>query len=400
MRAPHMSRKAVTLSVAGVCLAAIAVYFARPTVVAVDTATATRGAMRQTVDADAKTRVRDRFVVAAPVSGRLRRLAVREGTLVRAGDTVAWLEPLPLDETTRRQAVARVASAEAAVSQAAALVSQARAAAEQARRNLRRRDTLLAAGAISPEVREQAALESHARDEDLTAAQSRTDAAFHEAEASRAALLALSPSRGGSIPIRSPASGSVLRIPDVSERVTSAGAPLLEIGNANALEIVADVLSTDAVQLCAGQNVDIVEWGGDRPLHGRVRSIEPSAFTKVSALGVEEQRVNVVIDFTEPVPEIGDAFRVEVRIETWTAPNVLRLPASAVIQTGDARWSVFAVENGRARRRTVQIGHRAGGMVEVLGGLEAGAQVIVFPSDEISDGVRVKRVATAAQSSG
>ena len=395
MRIPHISRRLVTLAVVGSLVVLIAAYLRRPTVIAVNTAAVTRGALRQTVDADAKTRVRDRFVIAAPVAGHLRRLTVREGTLVRAGDTVAWIEPLPLDETTRRQAIARVASAEAEASAATAVVSQAGAAAAQARRNLERRDTLLAAGAVSPEVREQAALEARLRDEELAAAQSRAKAAASDVQSARAALLAVAPSRAASTPIRSPATGSVLRVPEMSERVTNVGAPVLEIGNANSLEIVADILSPDAVRLCEGQNVEIVEWGGDHALHGRVRTIEPSGFTKVSALGVDEQRVNAIIDFVDPAPELGDAFRVEVRVEVWSAPNVLRVPASAAIQAGDGQWSVFVVEDGRARRRAVQIGHRAGGMVEVMGGLSVGTRVIVFPSDQITDGVRVRPLPTS-----
>lgn len=389
MRRPRLSRRVITLTIAVAAVVGIGLYITRPTVIEVDTAVVTVGPMRQTVDADAMTRVRNRFVVTTSVAGRLRRLTVREGTLVRAGDTVAWIEPVPLDETTRRQALARLGSAEAAASVAAALVSQARAAAQQSDRNLMRRDTLLAAGAISPEARELAALDARSRNAELAAAQSRMKAAASDVEAAHAALLALAPNRG-TIPIRSPSSGSVLRIPDMSERVTSVGAPVLEIGNPGSLEIVADVLSTDAVRLCAGQAVEVVEWGGDRPLRGHVRSIEPSGFTKVSALGVDEQRVNVIIDFDEPVPELGDAFRVEVRIAVWDATRVMRLPTSAVIQTGDQQWSVFVVDHGRARRLPVVIGHRAGGSVEVLAGITAGTEVIVFPSDQVTNGTRVR----------
>ncbi|HEY7236045.1 MAG TPA: HlyD family efflux transporter periplasmic adaptor subunit, partial [Gemmatimonadaceae bacterium] len=184
--------------------------------------------------------------------------------------------------------------------------------------------------------------------------------------------------------------GTVLRIPEVSERVTAAGAPILELGDASAIEIVADVLSTDAVRICAGQEVEIVEWGGDLPLRGRVRSVEPSAFTKVSALGVDEQRVNVVSDILGAPATLGDAFRVEVRIVVWEGRAVLTVPASALVQQTSGEWRVFVVEGGRARERAVRIGHRTSGLVEVVAGLPVGATVVLFPSDLIRDGVRVR----------
>lgn len=391
MRAPHLSRRVATVAVLAVLVLAVIAYFRRPAVVEVDTAFATRGPMRETVDEDAKTRVRDRFVIAAPVAGHLRRLTVREGSAVRPGQIVGWIEPLPLDETARRQAAARVSAAEAAISEAAARVSQAEVAAAQAHRTLDRAEALLAAGAISPERHEQAALDARARDEELVAAQSRARSAASDLESARATLLAVAPTRVASVAITSPASGRVLRIPEISERVTSAGAPILEVGDASALEIVADVLSTEAVRVRAGQDVDIVAWGGDHPLRACVRSIEPSAFTRVSALGIEEQRVNVIIDFREPVPMLGDGFRVEVRIIVWEAPDVLMVPASAVVQNSDSTWSVFVVEGGRARRRDVKIGHRGSGSDEVLDGITRGAEVILFPSDQVQNGVRVRK---------
>jgi HlyD family secretion protein len=391
---PKSSRRMVTAGLLGVAVVALIVYLMRPTVIDVETAVVKRGPFRETIDAEGKTRVRDRFVVAAPVTGELHRLAVREGTPIGRGQVVASIAPVPLDETTRRQAEARVASAVAVASEALSRVRQTRAAAEQAKRVLQRRDALVAAGAVSPESRELLALESGARDDDVAAAAARARAAEAEVNAARAALLATTASRGASIAIRSPAAGSVLRVPEVSARVTSAGAPILEIGDATAIEVVSDVLTTEAVRICAGQTVEIVEWGGELPLRGRVRSVEPSGFTKVSALGVDEQRVNVIVEFLATPPALGDGYRVEVRIVVWETSAALALPASALVQQANGTWTVFVVERGRARARAVRIGHRTSGFVEVTGGLPAGAEVVLFPSDNIRDGVRLRSRST------
>ena len=391
MRRPRIRKRAATIVLLALGLIAFGAYLMRPKPLDVETAAVRRAPLQETVDAEGKTRVRDRFVIAAPVTGHLKRLAVREGTPIASGQVVAWIAPLPLDETTRRQAEARVASAVALASEASSRVAQARVAADQARRMLQRREVLLAAGAVSPESREQFAADARARDDDLTAAVARSRAALAEVTAARAALLgAEGAEQHNLVPIRSPVRGSVLRIPEVSERVTTAGSPILELGDATAIEIVADVLSTDAVRVCAGQEVEIIEWGGERPLRGRVRSVEPSAFTKVSALGVDEQRVNVVIDLLEVPPTLGDGFRVEVRIAVWEAQAVLTVPASALVQRANGAWSVFVVDGARAREREVRIGHRTSGFVEVTAGLAAGTHVVLFPSDNIRDGVRVR----------
>jgi HlyD family secretion protein len=180
-----------------------------------------------------------------------------------------------------------------------------------------------------------------------------------------------------------------LRIVETSERVVSASAPIIELGDASALEVVADVLSSDAVRIRPGNIVEIADWGGEHSLTGRVRSIEPSAFTRVSALGVEEQRVNVLVDIIDPPPALGDGFRVEMRATVWESKSVLTIPSSAAFQHASG-WHVFVVENGRAVRRPVVIGHRTSAMVEVISGLDSGERVILFPSDQIDEGVRVR----------
>jgi len=386
----HLSRRGAVLIGVGVVAIALVGFALRPSPIDVDAGAVSRGPMRVTVDDDGRTRVRDRFVITAPVSGWLQRMSIREGAAVAKGDVVAWIQPMPLDSAARRQTEARVQAADALAHEASLRVAQARTALDLAERALRRSDALFAAGAISPAAHEAAVADRQTRADDLTAAQSRRAAAVADAESARAALVTAQPAKSA-VPVRSPASGRVFRITDPSARVVAASAPLLELGDAKALEVVVDVLSSDAVRIRPLDTVEIVEWGGDHPLAGRVRHIEPSAFTRVSALGVEEQRVNVLVDLLDAPPSLGDGFRVEVRTTVWSAPDVLVAPASALFQRG-GDWSVFVLSEGRARQRAVSVGHRTGTAAEVLRGLSAGDSVILFPSDKIADGVRVRAV--------
>ena len=363
-------------------------YALRPEVIDAETTEVTRGPMKVTVDEEARTRVRNRFVIAAPVSGRLRRLALREGDAVRAGQVVAWIAPLPLDSSASRIALAHVRSTAALRSEAVSMVEQAKVAFDLATTISRRREVLYAAGAISNEQREQAAAEARAAAENLQAAKSRLAAAAAEVQAARAALL---PSDGPgvpAVPVRSPVGGRVLRVSEPSERVIAASTPLLELGETSALEVIADVLSSDAVRIAPGTPVEIVDWGGDKPITGTVRSVEPSAYTRVSALGVDEQRVNVIVDIVDAPSGLGDGFRVEMKATVWEATDVLSVPASALFQR-EGSWMVFSVVDGRARERRVDVGHRTGAAAEVKGGLREGDEVIVFPSDKVADGARV-----------
>jgi HlyD family secretion protein len=355
----------------------------RPSPLRVDTAIAMRRPLQVTVDEEGTTRVRDRYVVAAPIAGRVARVTLREGDAVRARAIVARIFPAPLDPRTRDQARAQLASAEDAQRAAAAGVGLARVAHEQAHRAWQRAERMAEQNAVSPAEREQAQLDEASRARELESAEFRAQAAEHDVEVARAALAA------GTEPItiRAPVAGRVLRVPEPSERVVSAGTPLLEIGDPARLEIVADLLSTDAVAVVAGAPMLIEGWGG-RALRGRVRLVEPSAFTKVSALGVEEQRVNVVCDVVDPPGPLGDRYRVEIRIIVWQADSVLTIPASALFRSGDG-WRAFAVEQGRARQRDVVVGHRTPFDAEILQGLQIGDVVIAHPSDRVADGVRV-----------
>ncbi|MCK6556127.1 HlyD family efflux transporter periplasmic adaptor subunit [Candidatus Binatia bacterium] len=366
----------------------------RPRPVRVDVAVAARGPLRVTIDEDGETRVRERFVVAAPVAGHLARIDLKAGAEVRAGEVVARLDPLPLDPRSRAEARARLEAAEAAQREATARVAQARASLEQATRSARRARKLAKPGTISPEELELAELAETTRQKEVEAALFAASVAAHNVDAARAVLLApdgATAARCGSEPcveVRSPISGRVLRVAEPSERVVPVGTPLLEIGDPMALEVVVDVLSADAVKVHPGAEVVFEDWGGERTLPGRVRLVEPSGFTKVSALGVEEQRVNVIADFAEPPAALADGYRLEARIVVWEGQGVLTIPASALFRRG-GQWEVFAVVDGYARRRPVQVGHRTPQMVEVNGGLQAEDVVVLHPSDLVGDGTRV-----------
>jgi len=313
---------------------------------------------------------------------------------------VARMNPLPLDPRARAEAQARVDASQAALNEANARVAQARVAAEQARRNAARARELVKAGTISQQEREVAETDEAARAKELEAAEFSARVAVYNLEAARAALLAADTDGSqaivaaceagapGCLELRSPIDGRVLRVPEDSERVVSAGTTLLELGDPTRLEIVVDVLSTDAVKVGPGAPVLVQEWGGET-LRAKVRVVEPSGFTKLSALGVEEQRVNVIADFDGAIAGLADGYRIEARIVVWHADDVLKAPASSLFRRQD-QWNVFVVEGNRTRRRTVEIGERNANEVQVLNGLDEGTAVVLHPSDQIDDGVRVE----------
>ena len=379
----NLGRRHVGWGVAGALVLALVAYALRPVPVPVDLATASLGPLQVTVDEEGRTRVRDRYVVVAPVAGRVSRLALVEGASVDRGAVVAQLFAAPLDPRGREEAVARLHASEDAQSASAAGVTEARAALAQARRARWRAESLFTRNLLSAEQREQAALSETTGMQRVEAADFRAQAAAHDVEQARAA----STGARGVLRLVSPVRGQVLRIPEKSERVVVAGTPLLELGDPARLEVVADLLSEDAVKVKPGDRMIVTEWGGDRPLEAHVRLVEPSGFTKVSALGVEEQRVNVIADLDKTPPQLGDGYRVETQIVLWEG-TVLKVPASALFQDGD-QWRVFVVRDGRARSRIVQAGHRHPFEVEITGGLAAGDLVVRHPTDKLADGVRV-----------
>lgn len=379
--------------------AAVLVLVFRPAPVPVETAAADRGPLVATVDEEGETRVRDRFVVAAPTAGRVLRITLDPGDPVQAGDVVAELHPAPLDRRSRAAAEARVEAAQANQQTADASVVRARAALAQAEREARRMERLHGAGTAAEEQLERARLEETTRQQELAAARSSANAALHALEEARATLLAAEGGDGAPrktcntgescIEIHAPVSGRVLRVPERSERVVPAGTPLLEIGDPSSLEIVVDVLSPDAVRIRPGARMLLERWGGGSPLAAHVRRVEPSGFKKVSTLGVEEQRVNVIGDLDAAPEGLGDGFRVEARIVVFESPDVVRIPASALFRHGDG-FAAFVVDGGRARRRALDVGERGSGLAEIRSGVMPGERVIVHPSDQVADGVRVR----------
>jgi len=364
----------------------------RPRAAVVESALVTRGPMTVTVDEEGRTRVRERFVVAAPVAGRLDRVVLHEGDAVTAGAVMAHLVPAPLDPRAVAQAEARLGAAQASRSAAKAREDSARAAFDQAHRDRERAEELGREGIQAAEGRERAELQEVASAAELTAARHGTEAAVQEVAEARAALLASGPEvrrPGGAVPVRAPLKGTVLRVLQESDRVVAAGTPLFELGDMGEIEIVSELLSSDAVNVKPGAVLWIGGFGGTKEVTGRVRRVEPSGFTKLSALGVEEQRVNVVGDFESVPGGVGDGYRVEVRVVVWAAPEALVVPGSALYRAG-SEWRAFVVENGRAVSREVKVGHRTTTEAEVLGGLRQGDRVILYPGDRVKDGGRVE----------
>lgn len=388
----------ILLALFAVALAAAILFAVRKPAIAADIGPAVRGPMTVTVDDLGETRVRDLYVVSAPVTGQLLRVPLKPGTRVVPRTTVlARIQPMvpaPLDARAYSQAQAEVRQLEDRLSADRSRVNELRAQLAFSERDFARVDELAKRGFISQAALDRA-LASRDRDRaSMTMAVRSAEATAHSLESARAALLVAGTSEKGSgaVNITSPVGGYVLRVPQESERAVVAGTPLVEIGDPKQLEMVTDLLSSDAVRVRAGAPVLIEDWGGEGSLRGRVRLVEPYAFTKISALGVEEQRVNVIIDFAEPleaIQRLGHGYRATVRIVTWSAPEVLKVPISALFRTG-GRWSVFVVDReSRARLKRVAIGHMNDQDVEVLGGLEAGDKVLLHPSDKVADGVKV-----------
>jgi HlyD family secretion protein len=356
--------------------------------VVVDTGLVRRGTLQVTVDAEGKTRVRDRYVLAAPVTGRLHRIDVPEGTHVRAGDVIARIAPVPLDVQGIRQAEARVAAARSLARDADARVQQARAVLAQERRSAQRIERLVGAGALPERDGEDALLTVRLREEDLAGVEARARAAAADVDQARAALIAVSGGGSGEVLVRAPADGCVLRVPERSERVVAVGTPIAELGEPNALELVVDVLSTDAARVRPGASVILDRWGDGEQLTGRVRVVEPSAFTRLSALGVEEQRVNVIIDLPQWPAALSDGYRVEASIIVWEQSSATIVPVAALFRQENG-WAVFVASKGRAVLRPVRIGEQGAAGAEVLDGLVAGDRVVLFPSDQIKSGRRI-----------
>jgi HlyD family secretion protein len=381
-------------------LLAVAVLL-KPERVPVEVAPVTRGPLVVTVDASARTRVRVRRVIVAPANGHLERIERRAGDAVGAGDVIARLgapSSAPLDPRTRADLEARLASTVATAEEATAAVRRAAMSQEHAERELARARPLIEAQVIARQAFDDAEFEHEARGAELRAAELARETAGRNVAVARAQLMRLddaivrpaAANASGDAWVRAPADGRVLRVLCESEGPVQAGTPLLELGDPSSLEVVAEVLTADAVVIPPGASVTFERWGGVEPLRGKVRLVEPSAFTKVSALGVEEQRVNVIIDPDGGAgawAKLGDGYRLEARIAVWEAETV-KVPLAALARDASG-WSAFVIHGGQAQLRRVDVGRRALGEAQVRGGLVPSDLVALHPSSSVRDGARV-----------
>lgn len=393
-----MTRARLALLLVALAIAGGLVWGFMPRPVAVEIVEVTRGPLAVTVEEEGKTRVRDRYVIHAPMSGHARRITLKVGDPIRRGQVLTVLEPAradALDPRRRSQVQGEARAAEAALAAAREDARAAEAEAVLARQEWARAEALGEAAFLSRAAVDQALARLNRAEAAQEAARHAVDVARHRLESARAVLARAAALQAGGpaevLEVRAPVDGRVLALARESEGAVAAGQPLLEIGNPQALEVVVEVLSTQAVRIRPDARVRLERWGGP-PLAGRVRLVEPAGFTKVSALGVEEQRVRVIVDITSPREQwqgLGDGYRVDARFVVWEAADVLQVPTSSLIRH-DGGWAVFVVETQRARLRAVEIGQRAGLTAQVLSGLKAGERVIAHPDDRIRDGVRVR----------
>lgn len=381
-----------------IAVLALAIFFAlRSPPIDVDVATVAKGPMLVTINDEGETRVRDMFVIAAPINGRLMRINLDAGDPVVAGKTlVARIMPAQPDFLNARNAAetrAQIKSLEAAVQSSTARIAKAEADRKLAAANFKRIDALYERGFATKTAQDAARATRDGSAARLTEAKGAAESARFELRAARARLMAPSTSSSNEIlSVYSPESGSVLRMPHESETPISAGTPVVEIGNPADIEIVSDLLSSDAVKIKPGSRVMIENWGGDKPLTGKVQRIEPFGFTKISALGVEEQRVNVIIDFADPIAarqRLGHGYRVIVKVVEWEGKQVVQAPISALFRD-KGQWSVFVMRGGDAMLVPIKIGRMNDERAQILEGLKAGEEVILHPSEMIEDGTRVR----------
>ncbi len=402
MSVPNLSRRTLTISAIILVLVVLIGISLQPQPVGVDVAQVTRGDLLVTIDDEGQTRLKDVYVVSAPVMGQVRRIDIEAGDAVTAGDTILALfqpsDPIMLDLRSRTEAEAIVKAADAAVGLAEAERSRAQAQLDYDRAELRRAEPLAERGTISQATLDQRQLSVRTAQASVAQATANLRKIRADLESARAMLITSQDGENGQdskdlIPVRAPISGRVLRVLQESEGVLAAGSPLMELGNPAELEIVVDLLSTDAVKIRAGDRVIVDDWGGDMPLEGLVRLVEPFGFTKISALGIEEQRVNVIIDFVSPQSEwqnLGHGYRVETRVVTQDQRDVLKIPVSALFRSGD-KWAVFVDDNATARLKEIALGRRNTLEAEVTDGLAQDETVILHPSDAITDGVAVEQ---------
>lgn len=385
-----LSRMRVLWIVGGALVVGAIAWRLRPEAYEVEVAPASLGSLRVTLEEEGVTRIRHHVEVAAPVSGRVEESRLTVGDSVRRGDVLVRVRPAPLDPRSRSEAQALVAQAASRAAEARAQLQQLHVALEEARRDYGRAQRLGAAGAIADRELEQVRNLVRMREREVEAGSARVAAAREGERAARATLLGADPGAAGGSPVAvaTPIDGVVLRLFESHDRVVAAGTPLVEVGDPSAIEVVSDVLSRDATRIARGMAME-VRTTGHAPLMARVSRVEPAAFTKRSALGVDEQRVNVVGEFDGLVTGLGDAFEVDVSVILWEGTRILRVPSAALVPL-DSGWAVYAVREGRARLLPVTIGERGTHEVEVKEGITAGTPVILRPDERLRDGGRVK----------
>jgi HlyD family secretion protein len=393
-----LRRRVVVITIIAFVILAVAYGF-MPRPVPVDVVKATRGPLRVTIDEEGKTRVKDRFVVSAPVSGYMRRLELDVGNQVSKGQTIIALEPVRsrvLDPRSRAEAKATVSAAQTALNSAEEKAHAAAADAEYAKKRLERNRGLIEQGYIARDLLDQSESDATRTEANRLSAEAAVRTARSELERARASLRYSAGEEGDDpgqpVLVRTPVAGRVLKIHHESESVVNSGEPLIDIGDPSQLEVKVEVLSADAVNIRPGTPVLFERWGGDVPLTGMVRIVEPEAFTKISSLGVEEQRVLVIADITS-LPEswkrLGDGYRVEASFIIWEGKDVLQVPASALFRR-EAEWAIFVVKDKRAHLRAVQAGKQNGLTAEILSGVSDGDLVIIHPDESIRDRGRVR----------
>jgi HlyD family secretion protein len=379
-------------SMTAVAAAVVAAIAFRPKPTEVEAASAVRGPLQVTIDEDGETRARDRFTLSALVAGRVSRIILREGDQVEPETIIATISPLPLDPRELAEIRARIDSAEARHREAEQQLARWETDHAQATRERNRTRLLAADRLIAQKELELAESKEASAAKEVESAKFRLQSAAADLEREKAGLVSLQSQQneGGKIvAIQAPVRSRILRILEKSERVVPSGTPIVVLSNPQKIEIIVDLLSSDAVKVKPGAPVIIENWGGPCPLRARVRMVEPYGFTKVSALGIEEQRVNVIADFVDSPEGLGDGYRVDARIVVWEASDVLEIPASALFRTGQA-WSVFTIENGRINIAVVEVGHRNASEAQIRKGLLENAQVILHPANDLKPGDRVQ----------
>lgn len=374
-------------AISGVVVAGILIFVMMPSPLQVDSESIRRGELTVTLDGEGMTRVRDSFTVASPVNGRVERITLEEGDFVQKNSVVARVTPPPLNTREFEEAEARSRSAAAVLEAARASERQVKVDLDQAARKYNRYKNLYRKGAVAAETFEDVKTAWQVLQKQHQAALLNVESARYDLEAARSVIG--KPGSGNTVDILAPDSGRVLRVFEKSERVVSAGTPLVKMGNPEDIEVVIDVLSSDAVRVERGMNVQIEEWGGSTALKGFVKTVEPAAFTKISSLGIEEKRVNIIVDLEEPESRLGDNYRIQAKIILWQGEGILQVPISSIFR-GDQGWNVFVIKKGKAVRQPITIGMRGTYYAEVLDGLEEEDVVVVHPTNDLEEGMRVK----------